>query len=103
MKAEVLTSTCLQNAKNSFLFLRPNRSSRAEGSRHRPSTAPGDQMVVTVGNVVLTEVWAGLKAFVALNTLPSAWLAAVPLDHPFIHPDPERRAWIVDRLEMVEQ
>jgi exonuclease III len=94
------TDRVLKHARGASL---PSRSSRAEGSMHRPATAPGDQMVVSVGNVVLTEVWAGLKTFVALNTLPSAWLAAVPLDHPFIHPDPERRTWIVERLEMVEQ
>jgi hypothetical protein len=77
----------------------PLRSSRTAGSRHRPAMAPGPEMIDSVGSVALTEFWGDLAAFLALDTLPKAWLTVVPLDHPFVRPDPEKRIWEISKLE----
>ena len=77
---------------------RPQRSSRTNGSRHRPPTAPGVQMISSVSTVILSEFWGGLTEFLSLHTLPSSWLEKVPLDHPFIRPDPERRTWVLSQI-----
>ncbi|KAG7674213.1 hypothetical protein KSW81_006039 [Nannochloris sp. 'desiccata'] len=77
----------------------PRRSSRAAGSRHRPPMPPGPEMITSVGAVALTEFWGCLTDFIAIKTLPSQWLSVVPLDHPFFHPDPERRTWVISRQE----
>jgi hypothetical protein len=75
----------------------PNRSSRTGGSAHRPPMAQGAAMVESVGKVVLTEFWAELKAFIVIKTLPAEWLQVVPLNHPFVRPDSERRVWVVSQ------
>lgn len=77
----------------------PRTSSRAAGSRHRPAMTPGPEMVSAVSAIALTEFWGGLAEFIAIQTLPSQWLPKLPLDHPFIHPDPEKRIWVLSRLE----
>ena len=68
-------------------------------SRHRPAMAPGPEMVESVGRVVLTEFWSGLAEYVALGALQAQWLSVVALNHPFIRPDPERRAWVISHVE----
>ena len=60
---------------------------------------PGPEMIATVGEIALTEFWGCLADFLAIKTLPSEWLDKVPLDHPFFHPDPERRTWVLSRQE----
>jgi hypothetical protein len=88
------TDRALKFERNQSL---PQRSSRTNGSRHRPPTAPGAQMISSVSTVTLSEFWGGLTEFLSLHTLPSSWLETVPLDHPFIRPDPERRTWVLSQ------
>ena len=56
-------------------------------------------MIDSVSQVVVSEFWGGLSEFISLNTLPSFWLEQVPLDHPFIRPDPERRIWVLSHSD----
>ena len=73
----------------------PRRSSRTTGSRHRPPTAPGAHMISSVSTVILSDFWGGLTEFLSLHPLPDSWFERVPLDHPIIRPDPERRTWVL--------
>ena len=75
------------------------RSSRTTGSIHRPHMAPGPAMIASVSQVVLTEFWAGLTEIAALGALPAAWLTAVPVNHPFLHPDITQTNWVVSAYE----
>ena len=78
---------------------RRSSSSRIVGSQHRPPMAPGPLMVSSVSTVVLAKFWGDLTDIIALDVFPKEWLQVVPLDHPFIHPDPERRVWQLSRLD----
>ena len=75
------------------------RSSRTTGSIHRPAMAPGPAMIASVSQVVLAEFWAGLTDIASLGVLPPAWLAVVPVNHPFLHPDDTRSHWVVSYYE----
>jgi hypothetical protein len=88
-----------RNWTDRVLQLTGNSQQPRRSSRHRSAMAPGPEMVESVGRVVVTEFWSGLAEYVALGTLPAQWLSVVALDHPFIRPDPERRAWIISHLE----
>jgi hypothetical protein len=56
-------------------------------------------MIASVSQVVLTEFWAGLTEIAALGALPAAWLTAVPVNHPFLHPDITQTNWVVSAYE----
>ena len=71
------------------------RSSRTSGSIHRPAMTPGPEMLASVSHTVHTEFWASLNEIASFQTLPPAWLQAVPTDHPFLHPDSTRSSWVV--------
>ena len=73
------------------------RSSMRGGSIHRPAMAAGPELLESVSNVALAEFWAGLEDVAALGALPTAWLDAVPIDHPFLRPDPLTRTWVVSK------
>jgi len=78
--------------------LRMPTRKKLQGSNHRPPMEPGENMVASVGMVVLAEFWSNLNEFVTINTLPEDLLMTVPLDHPFIQPDPERKTWCISHL-----
>ena len=88
-----------RNWTDRVLQLTGNSQQPRRSSRHRSAMPPGPEMVESVGRVVVTEFWSGLAEYAALGTLPVQWLSVVALDHPFIRPDPERRAWIISHLE----
>ena len=75
------------------------RSSRTTGSIHRPPMAPGPEMIASVSQVVLAEFWAGISEVAALGLLPPAWLAVIPVNHPFLHPNDTRTEWVVSISE----
>jgi hypothetical protein len=75
------------------------RSSRTTGSIHRPAMAPGPDMIASVSQIVLTEFWSGLTEIASLGVLPPAWLAVIPITHPFLHPDESRTQWVVSSYE----
>ena len=67
------------------------------GMRAGSNWMTSHQDVLGSGRVAVQKMWETLADAAGAGVMPVKWRTQVPAEHPFLHPGPEERRWIVHR------